>query len=265
MSEQNEGRTETQRPATPTAKGPSLGERIASGIDKMTEPKVTVGIPFHWALAFGIVLLGAIFLGHYLTVQGQDRYLQREKSPHGQASTGNSNSPQNQEITETLKKLLEQNKNKKDQQTTNTGDSSSNAAATQKISESMLSVSENMTSIADKLANNGRTFEQNLKTVRDNLEILTQTLKDDTSKRDIMDKLELAMNAKGNIDTTALAKATDFQSLSAKIDAQVAAKNDIEAMRKDLSGLSTKVQDLTALIKSKESVPGLGEEFAPKR
>jgi len=62
-----------------------------------------------------------------------------------------------------------------------------------------------------------------------------------------------------------LAKATDFQSLSAKIDAQVAAKNDIEAMRKDLSGLSTKVQDLTALIKSKESVPGLGEEFAPKR
>jgi len=265
MSEPNEGRTEIQRPSTQMMKGPTVGERVASSITRMTEPKITVGIPFHWALLFGLVLLGAIFLGHYLTVQGQDRYIQREKGHQGQASTENSNPLQNQqELTDALKKLIEQN-NKKDQHTTNTSGNSSNAAASQKISEGMLSVSQNMSAIAEKLTTNGRSVEDNLKMVKDNLEVLAQTLKDDTSKRDILAKLEQALTTRTNVDTTALAKATDFQSLNTKIDQQVAAKNDIEAMRKDLSGLSNKLQDLAVLIKSKEAVPGMGEEFAPKK
>jgi len=258
MNEPNEPRTEIQRPVQ--QRGPSVMERVTGGFEKMTEPKITVGIPFGWGLLFAIVLLGAIFIGHYLTVAGQSVMRDREYKG-GQASTAAPFQNQ-QDFTDALKKLMEQN-NKKDQQSSNGG--SGNNAATQKISESMLSVSENMSSIANKLANNGQTVDQNLKLVRDNLELLTNTLKDDTSKRDILTKLELALTTRGNVDTTALAKATDFQSLNTKIDQQVAAKNDIDAMRKDLGGLATKVQDLAVLIKSRESTPGLGEEFAPKK
>ena len=262
MNEPNEPRTEIQRPVQHVQqRGPSVMERVTGSFEKMTEPKITVGIPFGWGLLFAIVLLGAIFIGHYLTVAGQSVMRDREFRERGQASSAAPFQNQ-QEFTDALKKLMDQN-NKKDQQSSNSGNSSN--AATQKISESMLSVSENMSSIANKLANNGQTVDQNLRLVKDNLESLTNTLKDDTSKRDILAKLEQALTSRSNVDTASLAKATDFQSLNTKIDQQVAAKNDIDAMRKDLSGLTTKVQDLAVLIKSRESTPGLGEEFAPKK
>lgn len=256
----NDGRRDAQ---PQTQKQTAFDKVVTSLTSRSGEPSSSGGIPFGWGLLFAIVLLAAIFIGHYLTVQGQNTYIQRERE-RGQA---NSSSPlQNQQdLTDVLKKLMEQNNSKKPEQHSSINTSGS-AASVNKISETMISVSQNMSGIAEKIATDGRTFDQNLKLVRDNLEALTQTLKDDTSKRDILAKLEQALTVKTATET-ASGKAIDLQSLntlSARFD-QVAAKNDIEAVRRDLSGLSSKVQDLSALIRSKETVPGLGEEFRPKK
>lgn len=216
----------------------TVGEALAAAKSAVA-PSSSGGIPFVWAFFFAIVLLGGIYLGHLLTIKGQEQ-IRPEPAKAAIVSAAPVAVTHDPRVAESI---LETSKN------------------VGGLSKSVIGLSESVVSM-------NKDFDSKMKAVEAELLSVSKSVENvNDLQKPLKDLHEALKNSGGKADPL-LAQKMDAltKAIEGKKDA------DLSPLRQDLSTLNKNVMTLAQVFKDKMKSPediklnSLGEEFqTPKK